>query len=183
MGGRGDEDAEQSVAEVRSEVPHVSGDEVRRSCGHRSTQNRPVLFGQIDSFAIIRGDTAAGSHLKPIQETIQPQSLIVVGEVATGFSHGVLGRQQHGGVEFPEACDTRLGTIGGRKEDVGVEKETIHPSAFIRRLVRYARRVDSKLAHLFESLAVVLSVDGVSQDELGLALWTVELDGNGHRRP
>ena len=148
MGGRSDEDAEQSGAEVRSEMPHVSGDKVVCLCGHGSTQDRPVFVGQVDSLAIRRGNSAAGAHLKPVQETIQSQSLILVDEVTSGFGHGVLGGQQDCGIELPEACDTRLGAIGGGEEDVGIKEEAIHPSVFVRRLVGYARRVDSELAHL-----------------------------------
>ena len=121
LGGWQDQDAGDLLAEIRSEVLPVAGQQMGRSAIDRRQQDRQVLIWQAD--ASRQGEVLGLDQVHPAQQPGQPAPLRGRLEVPAGLLDRVVRRQELHALQPPEPLDRRSRPPGGGKQDVGVQED------------------------------------------------------------
>ena len=139
-------------------------------------KNRDVLLGEIHGIWEI--DRTFGDQLQAPDELMETIELIVGVEVPSGFLEGVARGEEFDVLELPEPAKTGAFTVGGREEDVGVKEGPVQGTALaLRPFMWNGIGVEPKLFDFFAYPLIVLSVDGVLEEERSSSLLRVDLDG------
>src|SRR5664280_2576954 len=178
FGGLHDAHALNALAEEAAEVAQVAGEQVGGASRDRRSEDRAVLGNQFD-LKLTLGRLADHGHAP--EERVEALALFPVVEVSQRFLHGVGRGQEPHAWTAPQLAQLRRGTVRGGEQHVGVEEDAVHRLRLPRAVVRDALRIKAKLADLSHSPAVVLLVHGGIEQELGLALAGVDLDGKQGR--
>jgi hypothetical protein len=164
---------------VRPEVGSITGQEMRGPGGHRRQEDHLVVWRPHQPYRE-EGCGRARHDLARAHERLQALTLIVPRQIAPRLVHGIRGGEQGRAGATPQDDQTGIGAIGGRGQDIGIEKDPIHrarwSSARGRSVVSDGPGIDAELPDGQDGLAVVPGIHGIRKEELGDSGRGVDLD-------
>src|SRR5208337_3063118 len=112
------------LSEIWTKVAYIPRQEVIRVYLNGGLQNRRVFLRQGQS---VRKFLAAGlQELDLLGKRCQPAELTLLGQVEPRFFQRITRTVQDDVLKPPEPKDASVRFVGGRKQDVGIQKQSVH---------------------------------------------------------